>query len=152
MKLLLLALMFAIAPGSSSAPDSVQVAPVDFHTPTPGTPLQYSFGSYLLRDSAPGAGYLTVSLDPRGPQCYTPENRFNAMLKGAGAATSMAMFLGAVGTTLGWFSEDTSWAITGAMAAAGALYAGSHFQAQPTLNFNWNRDSVIPVSASSNSH
>jgi hypothetical protein len=128
--------------------DSVRVAPVDFHTPSPGSGLQYSFGEYLLRDAAPNAGYLTVALDPRGPQCYTPTNRFNAMLNGAGAATSMAMFLGAIGTTLGWFSEDTSWAITGAMAAAGAIYAGTHFQAQPTLQFNWNEDSVIPVSPS----
>ena len=86
-------------------------------------------------------------LDPRGPQCLTPTNRFNAMLGGAGAATSMAMFFGAVGTTLGWFSEDTSWAITGAMAAAGALYAGSHYQVQPGLNFNWNSESVIPSAA-----
>ena len=152
MKLLVLALWLAVAPGTSSPPDSAQVAPVDFHTPTPGSPLQYSFGEYLLRDSAPNAGYLTVSLDPRGPQCYTPTNRFNAMLNGAGAATSMAMFLGAIGTTLGWFSEDTSWAITGAMAAVGAIYAGTHYQAQPTLQFNWNEDSVIPVSAGPNSH
>ena len=147
MKLLLFAILLATAPGKSADTDSVQVAPVDFHTPaSPG--LQTTLGDYLLRSGGPTGGYLTVSLDPRGPQCYTPTNRFNAMLNGAGAATSMAMFLGAVGTTLGWFSEDTSWAITGAMAAAGAIYAGTHFQAQPTLKFNWSEDSVIPVSPS----
>jgi hypothetical protein len=146
-KLLLLVLLLATSPDKGAGTDSVQVAPVDFHTPaSPG--LQYSFGEYMLRDAAPNGGYLAVSLDPRGPQCYTPTNRFNAMLNGAGAATSMAMFLGAIGTTLGWFSEDASWAITGAMAAAGAIYAGTHFQAQPTLKFNWNEDSVIPVSPS----
>ncbi len=150
-KLLLLALLLATSPDKDAGVDSVQVAPVDFHTPaSPG--LQYSFGEYLLRDAAPAGGYLAVSLDPRGPQCVTPTNRFNAMLNGAGAATSMAMFLGAVGTTLGWFSEDTSWAITGAMAAVGAIYAGTHFQPQRTLQFDWTRDSVIPVSASSSSH
>jgi hypothetical protein len=70
------------------------------------------------------------------------------MLGGAGAATGLGMFLGAVGTTLGWFSEDTSWAFTGAMAAAGAIYAGTRYEVKPNLNFNWNGDSVIPVSAS----
>lgn len=146
MKLVLLALLLATAPGKSTGPDSLEVAP-DFHTPAP-SPLQYSFGDYLLHDGSPGAGYLTVSLDPCGPQCFTPPNRFNAMLSGAGAATSMAMFLGAVGTTLGWFSENTSWAITGAAAAAGALYAGTHYQPQKTLEFNWREESVIPVSPS----
>lgn len=150
MKLLLLALLLATAPGQSAGPDSLRVAP-DFHTPAP-SPLQNTFGDYLLHDSVQSTGFLTVSLDPRGPQCYTPTNRFNAMLGGAGAATSMAMFLGAVGTTLGWFSENTSWAITGAMAAAGALYAGTHYQPQQNLQFNWNGDSVIPGPAAQGSH
>ncbi|HKW13599.1 MAG TPA: hypothetical protein VJS69_03850 [Candidatus Krumholzibacteria bacterium] len=151
MKLLLLALLLTTTPGQTAGPDSLKVAP-DFHTPAPSSPLQYSFGDYLLHDSAPNAGYLTVSLDPRGPQCYTPTNRFNAMLGGAGAATSMAMFFGAVGTTLGWFSENTSWAITGAMATAGALWAGTHYQPQQNLQFNWNGDSVIPGYATPGSH
>jgi hypothetical protein len=150
-KLFLFALLLATGPAQPSGPDSVRVAPVDFHTPASGSGLQYSFGDYLLRDSSPTSGYLTVSLDPRGPQCYTPTNRFNAMLNGAGAATSLGMFLGAVGTTFGWFSEDTSWAITGAMAAAGALYTGAHYQVQPNLNFKWNGDSVIPGYAPPNS-
>jgi len=152
LKLFLLALMLAANPGQPAGPDSVKVAPVDFHTPAPSPGLQYSFGEYLLRDSSPSSGYLTVSLDPRGPQCYTPTNRFNAMLNGAGAATGLGMFLGAVGTTLGWFSENTSWAITGAMAAAGAIYAGTRYEVKPTLNFNWNEESVIPVSGGPNAH
>ncbi len=150
MKLLLFALLLATTPGQSTGPDSLQVAP-DFHTPA-SSPLQYTFGDYLLHSGAAGAGYLTVSLDPRGPQCLAPTNRFNAMLGGAGAATSMAMFFGAVGTTLGWFSEDTSWAITGVMAAAGALYAGTHYQPQQTLRFNWGGDSVIPGYATPGPH
>lgn len=152
MKLLLLALLFATNPGQPVSPDSVKVAPVDFHTPAPSPGLQYSFGEYLLRDSPSNAGLLTVSLDPRGPGCWTPPNRFNAVLNGAGAATSMAMFLGAVGTTLGWFNENTSWAITGAMAAAGAIYAGTHYQVQPGLSFNWNEESVIPRAEATGSH
>jgi hypothetical protein len=143
MKVLLLVLLLAATPASSADPDSVRVAPVDFHTPAPG--LQYSFDDYMLRDrpGSPTAGYLAVTM-LRDMQWYAPPTRFEAMLGGAGAATSLGMFLGAVGTTLGWFSEDTSWAITGAMAAAGALYAGAKYQAQPTLNFNWTGDSVIP--------
>jgi len=144
MKLFLLACLIAAAPASAADPDSVRVAPVDFHSPAPAPGLQYSFGDYMLRDRAgsPSGGYLTVTL--RDMQWYAPPTRFDAILGGAGAATSLGMFLGAVGTTLGWFSEDTSWAITGAMAAAGAIYAGTRYQAQPRLNFNWGEDSVIP--------
>lgn len=101
MKLLLLAWLIAAAPASAADPDSVRVAPVDFHSPLPAPGLQYSFGDYMLRDRAgsPGAGYLTVTL--RDMHWYEPPTRFDAILGGAGAATSLGMFLGAVGTTLG---------------------------------------------------
>jgi len=146
MKLFLLALVLATAPGQSTAPDSARVAPVDFHAPGANAGLHYTLGDYLLRDHSGGmpAGYLTVMLNPRDAPWATPPTRFDAVLTGAGAATSLGMFLGAVGTTLGWFSEDTSWAITGAMAAAGALYAGTHYDVRPNLDFRWQGDSVIP--------
>lgn len=150
MKLLLLAVLLVTSPGQSAGADSVQVAPVDFHTPaSPG--LRYSVGDDLLRERVPNAGFLTVSLDPRNLQSPTSTNRFNAMLNGAGTATSLGMFLGAVGTSLGWFGENTSWGITGAMAAAGALYAGSHYTVDPGLKFDWYGDSVIPGYAPSGS-
>jgi hypothetical protein len=144
-KRLLLVLLLAAHPAAAAEPDSTRVAP-DFHTPRSSPGLQYSFGDFALRDGAgsPAAGYLAVTLNPGAWQWYGPQTRFDAILTGAGAATSVGMFIGAVGTTLGWFDEDTSWAITGAMAAAGAIYAGTKYQAQPKLNFNWAGDSVIP--------
>jgi hypothetical protein len=144
-KLLVLALLLATSPARAAGPDSVQVAP-DFHSPASDGGLQYSFGDYMLRDrvGSPHPGYLAVTLSLHDLEWYAPPTRFDAILGGAGAATSLGMFLGAVGTTLGWFSEDTSWAITGAMAAAGAIYAGTRYQVQPRLNFNWSGDSVIP--------
>ncbi|HEX6791417.1 MAG TPA: hypothetical protein VF247_08925 [Candidatus Krumholzibacteria bacterium] len=143
MKLILWLILFAAAPGWAADADSLRVAP-DFHAPAaPG--LRYSFGGFSLRES-PGsaAGYLAVTLNPGIMQWAAPPTRFDAILTGAGAATSMGMFLGAVGTTLGWFDEDTSWAITGAMAAAGAIYAGARYEVKPELKFNWEGDSVIP--------
>ena len=149
---LLLALLLAVAsPAAAADTDSTRVAP-DFHTPNT-SPLQYSFGNFMLRDAAgsPAAGYLAVSLNPGFMQWYAPPTRFDAILTGAGAATSLGMFVGAVATTLGWFDEDTSWAITGAMAAAGAIYGGLHYEARPKLDFRWGEDSVIPGYAPPNS-
>lgn len=144
-KRLVLALLLAAHPVAAADPDSTGVVP-EHRTPgsTPG--LQYSFGDFLLRDGAgtPSTGYLAVTLNPGMSTWYVPPTRFDAILTGAGAAASLGMFLGAVGTTLGWFDEDTSWAITGAMAAAGAIYAGAKYQPLPSLKFNWAGDSVIP--------
>ena len=152
MKLLLFLLLLATRPAGAADPDSVQVAP-DFHAPASDTGVHYTFGDFLLRDrTAAPQGYLAVSLGAREMQWYQPPTRFDAVLTGAGAATSLGMFLGAVGTTLGWFSEDTSWAITGAMAAAGALYAGARYQPQPKLDFKWGENSVIPGYAPPVSH
>lgn len=145
MKALLLACWLATGPFQAADSDSLRVAP-DFHTPASVPGLRYSQGDFTLRDTVGGrpAGYLAVTLNPGMMQWYAPPTRFDAILGGAGAATSMGMFIGAIGTTLGWFDEDTSWAITGAMAAAGAIYAGTRYEARPNLNFNWAGDSVIP--------
>ena len=146
MKLLLTILLLAAIPALAADPDSTRVAP-DFHSPSSSSPgLQYTFGDFTLRDGAgsPAAGYLAVSLNPGFMQWYEPPTRFDAVLTGLGAAGSLGMFVGAVGTTLGWFDEDTSWAITGAMAAVGAIYAGTRYQPSSSLKFNWGGDSVIP--------
>ncbi|MCI0452991.1 MAG: hypothetical protein L0Z51_11490 [Candidatus Latescibacteria bacterium] len=71
---------------------------------------------------------LTISLNPFAPQGYVPPTRFDAMLLGAGTAGTLALFVGAIGNTLGAFDEDTTWIMTGAAAAAGALYSGSRFK------------------------
>jgi hypothetical protein len=140
----LLLVIAVSAPARAADADSLRVAP-DFHAPAPSPGLRYFPGDFLRdRAGGPAAGYMAVMLQPRSSLWYEPPTRLDAMLQGAGAATSMAMFFGAVGTTLGWFDEDTSWAITGAMAAAGALYAGTRYEPQPKLNFRWAGDSVIP--------
>ena len=146
MKLLAIALLLAVSPGGNADVDSVRVAPVDFHSPPASSGLEYSLGSYTLRDGVgpPASGYLAVSLGPRGIQWCDPPTHFDAVLMGAGTGTTLGMFFGAVGTTLGWFDEDTSWAITGAMAAAGAIYTGARYEPRPRLDFKWGADSVIP--------
>jgi hypothetical protein len=143
-KALLVVFLLAASSALAAEPDSLRVAP-DLHTPASEGGLRYFSGSHLLRDSATGSAqdYLAVSVNMRAMQWYTPPTHFDAVLTGAGAATSLGMFLGAIGTTLGWFDEDTSWAITGAMAAAGAIYAGARYQPQPKLSLRWS-DSVIP--------
>lgn len=145
MKVLFLAILLAASSVLAAEPDSLRVAP-DLHTPASDAGLRYSFGPHLLRDGATGSAqdYLAVSLNMGTMQWMPPPTRFDAFLRGAGAATSLGMFLGAVGTTLGWFDEDTSWAITGAMAAAGAIYSGVRYQPSPKLEFQWGEDSVIP--------
>jgi hypothetical protein len=80
------------------------------------------------RDHAPAPALLTISLNPFAPRGYVPPTRFDAMLFGAGTAGTLALFAGAIGNTLGAFDEDTTWIMTGAAAAAGALYSGSRFK------------------------
>lgn len=147
MRLALVIFLLAASPALAVDADSLRVAP-DFHAPSATPGLRYSSGGFSLRDGpGSGSGYLAVTLNPGVAQWGPPPTRFDAILTGAGAATSMGMFLGALATTLGWFDEDTSWAITGAMAAAGAIYAGTRYQATPQLKFDWRGDSVIPGSA-----
>ena len=78
--------------------------------------------------TAPTPNYLTFSLSPFTVQPYAPTSYFDAMLFGAGAGGTLGMFVGAIGNTLGLFDEQTTWAITGAAAAAGALYSTSRFK------------------------
>jgi hypothetical protein len=49
--------------------------------------------------------------------------------------------VGAIGTTLGWFDEDTSWVVTGSLAAVGALYGGTRYEVAPRLRYRpeWER-------------
>jgi hypothetical protein len=91
--------------------------------------------SHFLRDgySAAGTGYLTLSLNPNDMQWYTPPTRLDAALQGAGTAGTLGMFVGAVGNTLGLFDEETTWILTGSLAAAGALYGGAAYEPRPRL-------------------
>jgi hypothetical protein len=101
-------------------------------------PVPVSFQDYMLRDRF-GAGtpnYLSMTLDVTSMQWYRTPTRFEAVMNGAGAAATLGMFIGALGTTFDWFDEDTSWWVTGAMATAGALYGGMRYQPQaPGLRY-----------------
>lgn len=64
---------------------------------------------------------------------YTPPTRFDAVMHGAGSAATLGMFLGAIGNTLGWFDETTTWWLAGSLAAAGGIYAGTHYRPEPRI-------------------
>ena len=51
--------------------------------------------------------------------------QFQCALTGAGMASSLALFVGAVGNTLGVFEENSTWYLVGAAAAAGAYLGGT---------------------------
>ena len=81
---------------------------------------------YMLR-STTGSTPSTLSLN--AARIYGFErfelSTLDCAIYGAGAATTLGMFFGAVGTTFGLFDEQTAWAIIGASALAGATYGVS---------------------------
>jgi hypothetical protein len=77
--------------------------------------------------------YLTLSLSPLTIQPYAPVSRFDAALLGAGTGATIGMFVGALGNTFGLFDEKTTWMLTGALAASGALYSGAKYDVRATL-------------------
>ena len=89
--------------------------------------------NYLSRQQSAAPATLTFTISPFTTTQYAPESRFDAMLFGAGAAGTLAMFVGAIGNTIGAFDEDTAWIMTGAAAAAGAIYNGSRFKVNASL-------------------
>jgi hypothetical protein len=103
------------------------------------TPRLYSPPDHFLRDGvdASSPGYLNLSLGVSSLPWYAPPTRFDAVLQGAGHAATVGMFLGAIGNTLGWFDEETTWWLTGSLAAAGAVYAGARYEPQPVLRLKW---------------
>jgi hypothetical protein len=91
--------------------------------------------SYMARDRGDTAApaYLTLSLNPLTIQPYMPASRFDAAMLGAGTAGTLGMFIGALGNTFGLFDEKTTWMLTGALAAGGALYGGANYEVRATL-------------------
>lgn len=139
-----IALLFATAAhASGSDADSLRgdnpSGTVRREPPRPVHPegLRLSMNGYmndtLLRDGfvTPTPGYLTVAFDMRPPAWYSPATRFEAVANAAGAAAALGLFAGALGTTLGWFDEDTSWALTAGLAAIGATYGAARYEAPP---------------------
>ncbi len=133
--MILLSMARVSAAGEASA-DSAAAQPITI--PSPGLE-GLTTQNFILRDglSSSGSGYLNLSLSMSAMSWYQPPTRFDAVLQGAGTAATLGLFLGAVGNTLGWFDEDTSWWLTGSLATAGALYAGSKYEPEPTLRIRW---------------
>jgi hypothetical protein len=113
------------AAGEASA-DSAAVRPITLPAPAlDGLRTQ----NYYLRDlEGVSPGHLNLSLSMSSMQWYAPPTRFEAVMQGAGTAATLGLFLGAVGNTLSWFDEETTWWITGGLAAVGAAYAGATYQ------------------------
>ncbi len=131
--------ILATAPGSVSRAGTAADSTA---TPSPPGPLESSLRDpdlmipgHFLRDrfETPTTGYLTLSLDPHALQWYTPPTRLDAIAQGAGTAATVGMFLGAIGNTLGLFDEQTTWLLTGSLAAAGAVAGGVRYEPEPSL-------------------
>lgn len=89
---------------------------------------------YYSRDwKTPAPTCLSLSLNPLTIQPYAPTSRFDAAMLGAGTAGALGMFVGALGNTFGLFDEKTTWLLTGALAAGGAIYGGAKYEIRPTL-------------------
>lgn len=123
---------YAAMPQAARDADSTRAA-----SPLGSAPLSQGLllSSYMARDrsdvSAPA--YLAFSLNPLTIQPYVPASRFDAAMFGAGTAGTLGMFIGALGNTFGLFDEDTTWILTGALAAGGALYGGTNYEVRTTL-------------------
>ncbi len=137
---ILLALLVAAPAAAASDPDSTRVARPSYGVAplSQGLLLSNYFAKRTVDAGAPA--YLTLSLNPFTPPNYAPTSFFEAALFGAGTAGTLAMFVGAIGNTLGAFDEDTTWIMTGAAAAAGALYSTTHFK----LNASLGKDEWTP--------
>jgi hypothetical protein len=119
------------ASADSAAAQTISIPPPGFETYAP--PATY------FRDSLDptSSGHLNLSLSMSAMSWYTPPTRFDAALNGAGRAATLGMFLGAIGNTLGWFDEETTWWMTGSLAAVGAVYAGAKYEPQPGVRLRW---------------
>jgi hypothetical protein len=127
-----LATFLATARAASDA-DSTRTGQSSFRmAPLSQGLLLSKYSTHDTRDN-PTPNALTFSLSPFTTQPYVPQSFFDAALYGAGTAGTLAMFIGAIGNTLGAFDEDTTWIMTGAAAAAGALYSVSHFNVRMSL-------------------
>lgn len=73
----------------------------------------------------PESGYLAARFDRiHGIEQYEV-SPMQVMFEHAELGASLALFASALGTTFGAWDEDTSWALVGAAAAAGALWGGT---------------------------
>ena len=133
----LAALVPRLAAAGEAGADSAAARPITIPAPAlDGLHAQ----NYFLRDhmDPTSAGHLNLSLSMSAMDWYAPPTRFEAVLQGAGGAATLGMFLGAIGNTLGWFDEETTWWLTGSLATVGAVYTGAKYQEpEPGLRIKW---------------
>lgn len=124
------------APAGEASADSAAAQRITLPSPNLN---DLSAQNHYLRDrlDASADGYLNLSLSMSSLAWYAPPTRFDAVLHGAGTAATLGMFLGAVGNTLGWFDEETTWWLTGSLATVGAVYGGATYEPAPTLRIKW---------------
>ena len=134
MNVSMVVIVCALAAGATRA----QAADVDStraSSPLGSAPLSQGLllSTYMARDRGDelAPAYLSFSLNPLTIQPYTPASRFEAMMFGAGSAGTMGMFIGALANTFGLFDEETTWILTGALAASGAIYGGARYEVRP---------------------
>lgn len=67
-------------------------------------------------------------------------------LEGVGAGATMGMLVGALGQTFGWWDEDKTWMLVGAMSALGAAYTTSKID-DPSWRFRlqWEDENRLTV-------
>ena len=123
------------ASADSAAAQSIRISPPALELRTPDR--------YFLRGGLDETrtGYLNLSLSMSALSWYQPPTRFDAVLNGAGSAGTVGMFIGAIGNTLGWFDEETTWWLAGSLATVGAVYAGTRYEPQPGLRLRWSPSS-----------
>lgn len=87
----------------------------------------------------PTGGFLAATPEVVYGLRVVEPTRLDLALQGAGVATTLGLFAGAVGTTLGIFDENTASWIAGSAAAAGALWGGAVWGRDPEahLRYEW---------------
>jgi len=97
----------------------------------------------MLR-SATGASPASISLSAERLYGYQrfELSTLDCAIYGAATTTTLAMIIGAMGTTFGLFDEQTAWAIIGASALAGGTY-GATINANNSdyrIRYRWDLD------------
>ena len=96
---------------------------------------QQTIGEFLVANPERYMGLERYELTP-----------MQSMLSGAEASSSAGLFLGAIGSALGMFDEDVAWWMTGAAAAAGAVWGAKKYEdPEWRVRYRWIPD--VSVSA-----
>jgi hypothetical protein len=97
--------------------------------------VQEPDGAYLAAYTARWYGYEVEELSAA-----------DLALEGVGMGATMGMFLGAVGQSLGFWDEDKTWLMVGAMSAIGAAWTASKVE-DPSWRYRlrWDEENSLTV-------